>query len=142
MVKNIYDGRKPAADQKGTLKTCRSCRKLVPLEDFITPRHRRCLPCTLRDHRLALVYAHNTAIAELKGKPGLTSTREGRRDYQRLRYRNLMGERGPPMHLPKAKLCRRCQRMLPIDAFGSWRIRICLECDGPIATDLVRAGIK
>jgi hypothetical protein len=100
------------------------------------------MSCALRNRRLALVHALAQAGADLKGKPGLTSTREGRRDYQRMRHRDRMGQREPPVHLPKAKLCRRCQRMLPIDAFGSWRIRICLKCDGPDLADLARAGVR
>jgi hypothetical protein len=63
--------------------------------------------------------------------PGITRTREGLNKLDRERKRLAAPERKPPMRVASHKLCRRCQLVKPYSEFSSWRVRVCLACDGP-----------
>jgi len=112
-------------------KICRRCIKFREWSDYTTKRHRVCIPC----HTL-LIKAHLAPNA----LHGMTVTREGMARYHRQRYRDKQGlyDVEPPKTLPASKLCRRCQRRKPLSEFGSWRVRVCLDCDGPTLEELLR----
>lgn len=115
-------------------KVCRTCRKYKPNKGYQFPRMKTCIECFLRrvrrTERGALAVEQSALHAS--GAPALTSTREGMNAYNRERYRANMKPAKLPLQLPTRKLCRSCQKLKPISAFSSWRIRRCLACDGDI----------
>jgi hypothetical protein len=119
---------------------CRRCGKAVDVKNFSHPRIKTCLPCQVARARDALVFDEHTKTlqpARALG-PALTTTVEGYNKYQREYARARAKKRNDPLFLPESKLCRRCQRRKPLSEFGSWRVRICLACDGPTLESLLR----
>lgn len=120
-------------------RKCRRCKKYRTLKDFETHHHKTCIPCQITIRLDAVRVNEHTGKLEPKPTgPALTSTVEGRNKYERDRKRALAGSAKPPAVMPTTKLCRRCQTRKPLSEFGSWRIRVCLACDGPTLDSLLR----
>jgi len=121
-------------------RKCRRCKKSRELKDFQTHRIKTCIPCQLARAKDTLVFNEASRIMEpAPTGPALTSTLDGMRKYKR----DYARERAPstvkpPLVTPTTKLCRRCQTRKPLSEFGSWRIRVCLACDGPTLDSLLR----
>lgn len=118
-------------------KQCRQCKARRPITDYQTPRHKICIPCVV-ERRNAAIWFSNPKNSPVVPHVDASSA-DYNRWYQRQRYRaNKMQTATTPYELPKGKLCRRCQKWKDLSEFGSWRVRICLACDGPTLEDLVR----
>lgn len=123
-------------------RTCAHCRKRQPIENFATPRMRRCLSCQAE----AVPLPENVA----KRAQGRTvwSTPAGRAAILRIRRRDAKAEaskvlrkRGrprtpgpndppptPPRDLDKLRKCYRCQQQKPQRDFHP-RSYVCFACD-------------
>jgi hypothetical protein len=120
-------------------RVCRQCKKPVLVENFQHRRIKTCIPCQIKRRLYAVQFNEHTRNLEpVPSVPALTSTTEGRNKYERDRKRAQRAEAKPPLVMPTTKLCRRCQTRKPLSAFGSWRIRVCLDCDGPTLESLLR----
>ena len=115
-----------------TTKTCRKCKRTQPIENFETPKHRQCIPCKVKLQHTRGIWQPQHPAANPTKAPGITSTVEGRAKYARELARRKAGPATRlPAILPVSKHCRRCQTRKPLIEFASWRVRICLACDGP-----------
>jgi len=125
----------PNASPPKLTRRCLKCKTSKTIHDFQTPRSRLCISCHLALRHNAVVFdEHTRKFTPAPRVPGLTMTPEGMAKYQRERHRNRRANEPNlrlPLVLPKNKLCRRCQRLKPLSEFESWRVRICLACDGP-----------
>jgi hypothetical protein len=120
-------------------RVCRQCKKPVLVENFQTHRIKTCIPCQIKRRRDAVVFnEHLRTLEPAPTGPALTSALDGMRKYKRDYARERAGPATPPLVTPTTKLCRRCQTRKPLSAFGSWRIRVCLDCDGPTLESLLR----
>lgn len=119
-------------------KTCKTCEKSRPLEDFELLKHRECMHCKIRRRTQSLFYQY-AQLPKKVGLEGLTTTQEGYNKYQRERYRakRRLREQAAPSDQVKPGLsgvprkCRRCHRMLARWQFEGDYVRLCRECDGP-----------
>jgi len=118
-------------------RKCRRCKKFRTLKDFETHHHKTCIPCQIKLRQAGVLF-HESAANPTPTSTALTSTLDGMRKYKREYARAAMKPVKPPMVMPTTKLCRKCQKYKPLSEFGSWRIRVCLACDGPTLESLIR----
>ena len=130
-----------------THKHCRQCRRRKPIEEFPMRKARLCTDCTVA-FREASVYYHTHKTNPEVIPPGITITADG---YNYLSAPDA--SRADVRPTRRLAACRfasvRYMRWSSASAgaagiykdlseFGSWRIRVCKECDGPTLESLIK----
>lgn len=111
-------------------KTCRQCKCSLQIACFSLPRHRICTACKVKQRNAALWFsnpAHSPVVPHVD-KTSKEYTNWYHREYYR---RNRMVYPEPPLFTPETKLCRRCGQFKPTSEFETYRLRVCMACDGP-----------